>query len=763
MTLKKNSNRFSNIIFQNIIVALAYFIFGKLGFFLSDGSGLASLVWPAAAVALASVLFFGYRIWFGIYFGALLLTIPNLIETASTPISLFAGPHIFFLAAGATLQALVAGWALNRLDLLNHDFSNPKKIGLFYFIAGPLCSLISCSIATLSFITFGMTSFNSTFNEWLLWWGADSTSIIIFITFILIWTSFEEKRRNIVSLVLASGLVITFGIFFIGREWEEERLTLLFNQEVIASRDMLDQIENSHNSLLKNLAGVKDYRPNLSREDFTIFAENNLSFNKSVMSFSWIEIVADENRTSFEDELSKIHGHEVLFRGFTSPNIPNHSERHDSYSVIKFIEPYETFKFALGFNINSDKTRETTLKYAKETNEPVITTPIILAAGPNDNATATVYQTYYNDGNLVGYFALLINLSDLINEIIPDLNAKELEVSMRDKYAEGSPIFTSERIIDGYIDRNPIIVEVEFFNRTWELLFRRTLNFIDKNKTSQPLFIAMSGMIFAALIAIGIMILSGQRQFLENLVRKRTLDLEKANNTKSQFMANMSHDLRTPLNAIIGFSDIMQKELFGKLGSEKYMEYTQDINHSSEYLLSLINDVLDFSEIEANSREIDKEEIDIELLLNECIRILSPLSDKKNINPELIIEEGCSTVNVDRRAIKQVIINLLSNAIKFTDNNGHISIIVKQTQNNHIIEIVDTGEGISERNISTILEPFTRVENHPHQPQEGSGLGLSIVNALIKLHGGSVDIKSTVDVGTTVTVKIPKIQTITNN
>ena len=332
---------------------------------------------------------------------------------------------------------------------------------------------------------------------------------------------------------------------------------------------------------------------------------------------------------------------------------------------------------------------------------------------------------------------------------------KNLEVSMRDRDIEGAPIFNSARIMDGYIDREPITVEVTIFNRTWELLFRKTMNFINKNRTSQPLFIGMAGMVFSALVSIGIIILSGQRLFLEKLVKSRTVDLQKANLTKSEFIANMSHDLRTPLNAIIGFSDIMQKELYGKFETDKYLEYSKDINNAGEYLLSLINDVLDFSAIEANKRNIDKEEIDISLIIKECLRTIAPLSEKKKNQINTNFPTDFPKLFADNRAVKQIVINVLSNAVKFTPTEGTVNIITDVDFEHIIIKVEDTGEGITKENISKILEPFARVENNPHLPQEGTGLGLSIVQSLIKLHDGKLEIDSEIGVGTIVEVYFP--------
>lgn len=753
-------NKLSNILDKHylaliIFVIVIYAIMGRGGFFLSSNSGFAALIWPPAGAALFFVLIYGYRVWPGIFLGALITSSLNYPFILETPTIIFNYPQLITISAGASLQAVFAGYLVNKFNCFDPEFSDPGKIGLFYFLSGPVACLTNATIAFFSFFVIGVSSFNSLFEEWLLWWFADSTSTILFFTIIYTFLRFDIKRSKQIAIILGTALIVTFGMFFIGRQWEQERMDLLFTQEVISARDSLEQIEGTYRALINNLIGFKSFREGLEKEDFRAFATNNLNFNKTVRSIAWIEKVANVDKEKYESDLNEVYedGYKIWFFDENRNRIEN--EIRDIYLPVKFIEPQSISQAAIGYDIMSDEVRSRTLREAFDLKSPLMTAPVILATEPGGVKAVTIYVPIHNNNEVEGAFAILIKIDSLISEMISNTIADELEISLRDKEAAGSPVFNSERIMDGYIDREPIVLEANMFNRTWELMFRRTMNFINKNRTSQPLFIGMAGMVFAALVAIGIVILSGQRLFLEKLVRSRTVDLQKANLTKTEFMANMSHDLRTPLNAIIGFSDIMQKELYGDLGSDKYREYSKDINTSSEYLLSLINDVLDYSAIEANKRNIEKEEIDVKEIAAECLRTIRPLSDKKSITPTLDVPEDISPLYADVRAIKQIFINLLSNSVKFTPINGTVSITVREKDNNHILTFLDSGEGIEEKNISKILEPFARVENDPHLPQEGTGLGLSIVQSLVHLHGGSLKIDSVIKQGTTITIVIP--------
>jgi len=238
---------------------------------------------------------------------------------------------------------------------------------------------------------------------------------------------------------------------------------------------------------------------------------------------------------------------------------------------------------------------------------------------------------------------------------------------------------------------------------------------------------------------------------------KETERAEAANRAKSEFLANMSHELRTPLNAIIGFSELMSSGLFGPLGSDRYEEYTRDILTSGQYLLGVINDILDMSKIEAGQFSIDSEQIDLCPLISETVRVISLQAAQKSITVETKIAEAMS-VYADRRAIKQIVINLLSNAVKFTGEGGHITVRARNVAKALMITIEDNGCGIPKTALSKLGRPFEQVQNQFSKNHTGSGLGLAISRSLAELHGGALKIRSSEGKGTIVSVRIPARQ-----
>jgi len=229
---------------------------------------------------------------------------------------------------------------------------------------------------------------------------------------------------------------------------------------------------------------------------------------------------------------------------------------------------------------------------------------------------------------------------------------------------------------------------------------------------------------------------------------------EEANQAKSKFLANMSHELRTPLNAIIGFSEIMESNMFGPLGAEKYSEYCSDIRSSGQYLLEVINDILDMSKIEAGRIRLDFEDLALDSLLSETMRVVSARAEEK----QLVVASRISPdlqLRADRRALKQIMLNLLSNAVKFTPAGGHITMRGRAHGECIVLAIADTGIGIGKDALTRLGRPFEQVESQLTKSHQGSGLGLAISKSLVALHGGSMRIRSTLGKGTLVIVRLP--------
>ena len=232
---------------------------------------------------------------------------------------------------------------------------------------------------------------------------------------------------------------------------------------------------------------------------------------------------------------------------------------------------------------------------------------------------------------------------------------------------------------------------------------------------------------------------------------------ENANHSKSMFLANMSHELRTPLNAVIGFSEVMKSEMFGPQGHPHYLEYSGLIHEAGSHLLELINDVLDMSKIEAGKFEIEKKLINVVPVVEDCLRLMQERAQANGITLLREIPDEPFKLFADRRAFKQILLNLLSNAVKFTPKDGAVTVTLRRdlARRSCLLAVRDTGVGIPTEAISRLGNPFVQARGDVAIAHEGTGLGLALVQALARMHDGTMRIESDLGAGTLVTVELP--------
>jgi PAS domain S-box-containing protein len=226
---------------------------------------------------------------------------------------------------------------------------------------------------------------------------------------------------------------------------------------------------------------------------------------------------------------------------------------------------------------------------------------------------------------------------------------------------------------------------------------------------------------------------------------------EKASSAKSDFLAKVSHEIRTPLNSIIGFSEVMMEERFGPVENERYREYLKGIHASGQHLISLINDLLDLSKIEAGKLDLNLTSVNLNDIIQQCVAIMQPETSRERIIMRTSLSPALPPVLADERSVRQIVLNLLSNSIKFTGAGGQV--IVSSALTDHgeaVLRVRDTGVGMTEKQLATALEPFRQIATSGRSG--GTGLGLPLTKALAEANGATFSIKSAVDAGTLVEI-----------
>jgi len=259
------------------------------------------------------------------------------------------------------------------------------------------------------------------------------------------------------------------------------------------------------------------------------------------------------------------------------------------------------------------------------------------------------------------------------------------------------------------------------------------------------------------------------RLFRDGVIEKRRLEEELSDNqvaketaeassrVKSQFLANMSHELRTPLNAIIGFSDLLQNQMFGPL-QPQYHDYAKIIHESGNHLLNLVSDILDIAKIEAGKFVLNCQPIDLGESVDYCIRLVKSRADERGVKLVALLPAQGLTFQADQRGFRQILLNLLSNAVKFSRSGGEVEISARIASQRLVLVVRDHGIGMSESLLSRIGRPFEQAINDPAHAREGTGLGLSLVRSLVLQHGGTLKIESREGSGTAVICELPLMQ-----
>jgi PAS domain S-box-containing protein len=236
-----------------------------------------------------------------------------------------------------------------------------------------------------------------------------------------------------------------------------------------------------------------------------------------------------------------------------------------------------------------------------------------------------------------------------------------------------------------------------------------------------------------------------------NAARK---EAERASAAKSDFLAKVSHEIRTPLNAIIGFAEVIMEERFGAIGNDRYRDYLKDIHSSGAHVMSLVNDLLDLSKIEAGRMDLDFVAVDTNKIITECVGLMQPQANRERIIMRLALSASLPKILADERALKQIVLNLLSNAVKFNEPGGQVIVATAIADDGQaVIRIRDTGIGMSDDDIKTALEPFRQLATA--RQTAGTGLGLPLTKAMVEANRASFTIKSKKNEGTLVEIAFP--------
>jgi two-component system, sensor histidine kinase len=781
-----------------LLLATAYFVTGKLGLMLAVPPGYATAIWPPSGIALAGIIVFGWRAWPGILLGSFLVNVS--LDSSSILTAIFSLGIPLIIGTGAALQAVIGAILVRRFASFPNDLAHVNEVFTFLFWGALVSCLVNATISVTTLMLSGKITVSNFLFNWWTWWLGDVIGVLIFTPLVLVWVLKPRHkwrtRRLFVTLPIVTTFLLTLIAVNLGTSWEIKQLEFQFNQHASNLARAFEKNLLSHIEVLHSLKSFYLATTHITREDFKIFVKRPFTDLKGLQALSWNPLVDDKNREQFEQtvqqkglthfQITERKANGKLVRASPRPN----------YVTVYYIEPFTTNSKALGFDVASNPVRRKALELARDTGELISTARITLVQETGQQFGILFFLPIYKKGsvhdtlekrrqNLVGYMVGVFRTGDLVEEALQDLDRKGLLYQLLDKTApiEKQPLFNSHdsqtadinRLLKQYLlswatkqlkANFPFVVG----QRTWHFQVIPTQEYVAKYRQENAWLILVMGLLLSGIVGIFVLVLSGRDVLLQHLVEKRTMELksnqkryeeknrlleqeivvrkraekaaEVANQAKSTFLANMSHEIRTPMNAVIGFSEILASEITDK----KQKSYLNSIQMASKNLLTLINDILDLSKIEAGRLNIQYEPVNLQMILTELQQIFNLKMAEKQLEFIMEIDETLPQfLCLDETRLRQVLLNLIGNAVKFTES-GYIKLCANQKASENQIDLIlaveDSGIGISSDQHNLIFESFRQQDGQSTRQYGGTGLGLTITKRLVEIMNGQISLSS---------------------
>lgn len=776
-------------------LAIVYFLSGKLGLSLAFLNANATAVWPPAGIALAAVLLFGSRLWPGIFIGAFLV---NVTTAGSIGTSLS-------IAAGNTLEALVGAWLVRRFADGNRAFDRPQTIFSYVALAAFFSTAISATFGVTSLALGGFARWDQYGAVWLTWWLGDMVSDLIVAPLILLWAGGGLRRFKwkssfelffVLFLVFIVGQIVFGGWFpFRVKNYPLEYLAIplllwsalrLGRHGTVTAAFLMSGV-----ATFGTLRGFGPFFTGDPNESLLLLQA--FMGTMTVMALSLAALISEQKKTA-EDLARSEERFAKAFRG--SPDVLVISRISDG----KIIEVNERWEELFG--------------YRRE--EVIGQTPfsLDLYLRPEDRRKAI--ELFQKEGFIREYPVevrrrsgetrqIHLSIEKIVVEgepsmltIIRDVTEqKRAEEALRE--SEDRLRLAVEATDLGTWDFNPITGGLKWSARTKRMFglppeaevtssfFGELIHPDDRERVREqvaraldptsggrysiefrtvplhddaPHWMAARGQAFfdetgRPIRFIGTALDITDRKQREEELKERTREAQEASRLKSQILSNVSHELRTPLNSIIGYTHLLLGGTYGPI-KEPQQSPMEGVLRNADDLLNLINNLLDFSRIEAGKFSLDLEPIELGPLLQEVLDGLKPLVEKKPLAIRFDPSQRLPAVESDRTRVRQIFSNLLSNAIKFTEE-GEIRILLRDRPDRGGVEMAvhDTGIGIPAEELPKIFEAFHQVDGTLTREFGGTGLGLAIVKELVDLLKGEIRASSEYGKGSTFTLYLP--------
>lgn len=737
---------------------------------LAIAPGYVSPIWPAAGIAFAALLIWGVKLWPGIWFGSLVL---NYWLDSSATGAIMA----VIIASGSSLQAYLGVCLTQSLFKNTAPFTMGKNVLLFLALAGPFSCVISASVGISTLYGFGVVPIDLLLNQWLAWWSGDTLGVILFAPIMLLVFQQPAGVSKSIIVRMTLPLVMTAVILAVGHflfdKVEENNAKKAVLKEMQYS---LSTLSVQLNLILNSTEAVElffDSSVDVDQREFAIFSII-LEGYPAVIAVDWAPLILVSERWEFEQKAQRTvgPGYQIRSLGYESPLLVPF----DFFPVL-YSMPDSQYALARGLDHGSSADRRVAINRAIETGEiqavigshaltrlPVTSPVLVFQPTYHRNINAGPNSAKIRRKNLKGIIVCILDPSVLFASLESGPRKLNYRISdISDISDTKNPVTVFGSLPSAAV---PLLTEtLNFAGRLWQVELDLVDEYWHPVSTLQSRLYLLFSLVAAYLIAFSVLASAGRNAAAEVLVAARTRELAdarddavKANAAKSSFLATVSHEIRTPMNGVVGMLEI----LWGTQLTESQQKLISTARYSADNLMSIIDDILDFSKLESGMMTMERAPVSIRRLSDQIISSLSTIAAKKSVDlTQCIASDIPDFIMSDEVRLRQVLLNLVGNAIKFsagnTDRRGEVEINIQISRvgaDRLVIAVKDNGVGMTTEAQTRIFKPFVQAEMSTTRRFGGTGLGLAICQRIVDQWRGKIEVTSTPGQGSCFTVML---------
>ena len=757
------------VLLLTLLLAAVYYLLGRLSLLLAIPPGFASSVWPAAGVALMALLVAGRRLWPGVLLGSFLVNLSTTLQEPSGVDLAHAALVPAAIGIGASLQAVLGAWAIERWVGFPANLSQGRDIVRFLALGGPMSCVVSASVGVTTLLGSGVISPAEVTSHWWTWWIGDSIGVVSVVPLALALiggpAGVEGGRRRRVAVPLIVGGIAVVLLFTYARYQEHRQLELEVGQRALSLAHAFEKHIDRSIDDLRSIEGLFAGTETVSRQDFRRFAQRILERNATIQALSWNPRVTRAERPAYEAAARADGFPGYRFTEATGAGLVAAGDR-PTYVVVHYIEPYAGNEPALGYDIASNPDRLSAIERARDSGEPATTPGIRLVQETHEQTGVLILMPVYADGGrpasvearrraLRGYATGVLRVGDALQSAFNGLPRQGFIISLTDRSDSPREVLLASLAGDPRPYGNARFAwafDREVGGRAWSLRLSSTPGLLAGHPRWYAWMVLAGGLALVGLLGILLLVQTGRASELAGLnaqlaegiewrrrleARQRRLigELERRNAELERFSYTVSHDLKSPLITIKGFLGLLEKDLAAGRRAEVEVEISQ-LHKTADRMHELVSDLLEMSR--SGQAAGPAEDLSLEEAASEVVAHLEAAGTASGVRFD--VAPDLPRVRANRGQLLEVFQNLLDNAVKFMGDQEapRVEIGARAEGDRVVCHVRDNGIGLDPMHHERVFGLFTRLD----QSSEGTGVGLAVVRRIVETSGGSIWVES---------------------